>query len=55
MDRETVRQFIKKYQGRIIYATDFQLGQLDDAMAVKSLFSVHEREWNYLPVTETKR
>ena len=47
MDREIVRQFVTKYQDRIIYATDFSLGQSDDASAVKSLFSVHEREWNY--------
>jgi predicted TIM-barrel fold metal-dependent hydrolase len=47
MDRETVRQFVTKYQDRIIYATDFTLGQGDEARAVKSLLSVHEREWNY--------
>ena len=47
MDRDTVRQFVTKYQERIIYATDFSLGQGDDAKAAKSLISVHEREWNY--------
>lgn len=47
MDRETVRQFVTKYQDRIIYATDFSLGQGDEARAAKSLLSVHEREWNY--------
>ena len=47
MDADTVRQFVTKYQDRIIYATDFVLGQSDDARAVKSLVSVHEREWNY--------
>jgi hypothetical protein len=47
MDRDTVRQFVTKYQDRIIYATDFSLGQGDDAKAAKSLVSVHEREWNY--------
>jgi predicted TIM-barrel fold metal-dependent hydrolase len=47
MDRETVRQFVTKYQDRIIYATDFTLGQADEASAAKSLLSVHEREWNY--------
>jgi predicted TIM-barrel fold metal-dependent hydrolase len=46
LDRETVRQFITKYQDRIIYATDFVLGQ-DEERGVKSLLSVHEREWNY--------
>jgi predicted TIM-barrel fold metal-dependent hydrolase len=47
MDRETVRQFVTKYQDRIIYATDFSLGQGDEARAAKSLLSVHDREWNY--------
>ena len=47
MDRETVRQFMTKYQDRIIYATDFTLGQGDEARAVKSLLSVHQREWEY--------
>ena len=47
MDRGTVRQFVTKYQDRIIYATDFSLGQGDEARAAKSLLSVHEREWNY--------
>ncbi|MGH9631361.1 MAG: amidohydrolase family protein [Bryobacteraceae bacterium] len=47
MDSNTVRQFVTKYQDRIIYATDFALRQGDDARAAKSLLSVHEREWNY--------
>jgi hypothetical protein len=37
MDRETVRQFVTKYQDRIIYATEFSLGQGDEARAAKSL------------------
>jgi hypothetical protein len=47
MDRDTVRQFVTKYQDRLIYATDFTLGQADDERSAKSLLSVHEREWNY--------
>jgi predicted TIM-barrel fold metal-dependent hydrolase len=47
MDRDSVRQFVTKYQDRIIYATDFTLGQRDDATAAKSLASVHDREWAY--------
>ena len=50
-DRETVRQFVTKYQDRIIYATDFTLGQGDEATAVKSLLSVHDREWDYFSGT----
>jgi hypothetical protein len=52
MDREAVRQFVTKYQDRIIYATDFALGQRDDTTAAKSLLSVHEREWNYFSGAE---
>ena len=51
MDADTVRQFITKYQDRMIYATDFVLGQGDDGKAAKSLLSVHEREWNYFSGT----
>lgn len=47
MDGETVRQFVTKYQERIIYATDFSLGQGDEAKAAKSLLGIHEREWSY--------
>jgi predicted TIM-barrel fold metal-dependent hydrolase len=51
LDADTVRQFVTRYQDRIIYATDFVLGQGDDARAAKSLMSVHEREWNYFSGT----
>jgi predicted TIM-barrel fold metal-dependent hydrolase len=51
-DRETVRQFVTKYQDRIIYATDFTLGQGDEARGAASLLSTHEREWNYFSGTE---
>ena len=47
MDPGTVRQFVTKYQDRIIYATDFVLPRDDDARAAKSLVSLHQREWNY--------
>ena len=46
LDRETVRQFVTKYQDRIIYATDFSLGKNEES-SVKSLLSLHEREWSY--------
>lgn len=47
MDGETVRQFVTRYQDRIIYATDFSLGQGDEAKAAKSLLAIHGREWGY--------
>jgi predicted TIM-barrel fold metal-dependent hydrolase len=49
-DPEMVRQFVTKYQDRIIYATDFTPGQ-DEARGATSLISTHEREWNFFAVT----
>ena len=46
LDNGTVRQFLTKYQDRIIYATDFQLGP-DDAKAAESLKATHDRDWAY--------
>jgi hypothetical protein len=46
-DRDTVRRFVTTYQDRIIYATDFTLGQGEEARATASLLSTDEREWNY--------
>jgi predicted TIM-barrel fold metal-dependent hydrolase len=51
VDREMVRQFVAKYQDRIIYGTDFTLGQGDVAHGAASLLSTHEREWNYFSGT----
>jgi predicted TIM-barrel fold metal-dependent hydrolase len=50
-NRETVRQFVTKYQDRIIYATDFTMRE-DDARASASLLTTHEREWNYFAGTD---
>jgi predicted TIM-barrel fold metal-dependent hydrolase len=46
-EQEKVRQFVLKYQDRMLYATDFTLGNGDDARAAASLEGTHEREWNY--------
>ena len=46
-DREKTRQFVLKYQDRILYATDFTLGAGDDARAAQSLQATHDREWNF--------
>jgi Amidohydrolase len=51
MDADVVRQFLTKYQERIIYATDFVLAPSDDEKGAKSLVSLHEREWNYFSGT----
>lgn len=51
-DREKVRQFVLKYQDRILYATDFTLGTGDDARAAQSLQATHDREWNFFATGE---
>jgi predicted TIM-barrel fold metal-dependent hydrolase len=45
-DRETARQFVLKYQDRMLYGTDFGLGSGDAARAAKTLESTHDREWS---------
>ena len=46
-DRDTARQFVLRYQDRILYATDFTLGNGDDAKAAQSLEATHDREWSF--------
>jgi hypothetical protein len=45
-DRESVRQFLEKYQDRILYGSDFTMGNMDDDRVVKSLSASEKREWN---------
>jgi predicted TIM-barrel fold metal-dependent hydrolase len=45
-DRETVRQFVQRYQDRLLYATDFTLGADEDRGAA-SLEATHDREWKF--------
>ena len=51
-DRDKTRQFVLKYQDRILYATDFTLGPGDDERAASSLQTTHEREWNFFATGE---
>ncbi len=46
-DREQVRQFLIRYQDRILYATDFSLREAEPAAAARSLKSVHDRDWAF--------
>jgi predicted TIM-barrel fold metal-dependent hydrolase len=46
-DRESVRQFLIRYQDRILYATDFGLRGDDDAAAAQGLLATHDRDWNF--------
>jgi predicted TIM-barrel fold metal-dependent hydrolase len=46
-DREQVREFLNRYQDRILYATDFSLRDGDPAAAARSLEAVHDRDWKF--------
>jgi hypothetical protein len=51
-DREKVRQFVLRYQDRIIYATDFSLGTGDDRRAAESLQRSHDGDWAFFASSE---
>ena len=46
-NRDEVRQFLTRYQDRILYATDFSLREGDPAVAAKSLRAVYNRDWDF--------
>jgi hypothetical protein len=48
-DRDQVREFLTRYQDRILYATDFALrGDPDgDPAAARSLLAMHDRDWSF--------
>jgi hypothetical protein len=46
-DRESVQQFLTRYQDRILYATDFSLRAGDPAAAARSLQATHDRDWDF--------
>jgi predicted TIM-barrel fold metal-dependent hydrolase len=46
-DREQAREFLNRYQDRILYATDFALGDGDSAAAGRSLQARHDRDWTF--------
>jgi predicted TIM-barrel fold metal-dependent hydrolase len=46
-DREQVREFLTRYQDRILYATDFSLRDGDPAIAARSLRATHDRDWEF--------
>lgn len=46
-DRERVREFLKRYQERVLYATDFALREGDSAAAARSLRPAHDRDWAF--------
>jgi predicted TIM-barrel fold metal-dependent hydrolase len=46
-DRERAREFLTRYQDRILYATDFSLRGGDPAAAARSLGTTHDRDWQF--------
>jgi predicted TIM-barrel fold metal-dependent hydrolase len=52
-DRDQVRQFLTKYQDRILYATDFSLRDGDPAAAGRSLRTTHDRDWEFFSGGDT--
>jgi hypothetical protein len=46
-NREKVREFLLKYQDRVLYATDFTLEPGDQDRAWKSLQATYEQDWTF--------
>ena len=46
-NRDQVRQFLTRYQDRILYATDFSFREGEPAAAGRSLQVVHDRDWAF--------
>jgi predicted TIM-barrel fold metal-dependent hydrolase len=46
-DRDHAREFLNRYQDRILYATDFSFREGDAAAAAKSLQATHDRDWEF--------
>jgi len=52
-DHEEARQFLLKYQDRVLYATDFTLRPGDDAATAKALRQSHDQDWKFFATGET--
>ncbi len=52
-DHEQARQFLMKYQDRVLYGTDFTLPPGDDARAAQELQETHGRDWNFFAGKDT--
>ena len=46
-DRDQVREFLTRYQDRVLYATDFVLRDRNPAAAARSLREKHDRDWAF--------
>jgi predicted TIM-barrel fold metal-dependent hydrolase len=52
-DHEQARQFLTKYQDRVLYATDFVLESGDDSKAAQHLQQTHDLDWRFFATTDT--
>ena len=52
-DHEQARQFLMKYQDRVLYGTDFTLESGDDAKATQELQKTHDWDWKFFATQET--
>jgi amidohydrolase family protein len=52
-DHDQARQFLMKYQDRVLYATDYTLRSGDDNEAARQFQETHEREWKFFATKDT--
>jgi hypothetical protein len=52
-DRETVRQFLVRYQDRLLYATDFAYREGDAAAAARGMLAMHDNDWDFFAGGDT--
>jgi len=46
-DRDQARDFLTRYQDRVLYATDFVLRDLDPAVGARGLQAMHAHDWRF--------
>lgn len=52
-DHEQAKQFLMKYQDRVLYATDFSMGAGSDEEMARSLQRTWEQDWRFFATTDT--
>jgi hypothetical protein len=51
-DHEQAKQFILKYQDRLLYATDYVLEKQDEVKGAESLLRTWEQDWKFFATTD---
>jgi len=52
-NHDQARQFLVKYQDRVLYGTDFTLGPGEDAEAARQLQQTHDWDWRFFATRES--